>query len=124
MLHLRKLNEYFKMKNTRILRHELNTLLKTIATLRVRANSTTSGKLWSRLMHRLKALRKSLKGVCRQLKELLYSERGYFEIDGKIQSCLIMERRAKPYFTVDVKSLVDGHYYRVPMGTNKGYILD
>jgi len=103
------------------LRVRMNQLVARIAFNRKHADSTRSGATWSKTMHKLKALRAALKRVCEDLRQMIYCDKGYFDIYGKVQECLIVSR--SPFNTFDIRSTVDGKYYRVMIGDCKGYSL-
>lgn len=93
------------------LRREINRKLNTIRMNRKTANSTTNSKLWSRVMHRLKALRAELRALCVELKEFLYGEKAVFKIHGKNQECIMIAFNQSPD-SVDLRSTVTGEYFR------------
>jgi len=103
------------------LRIRMNQLLARIAFNRKYANTTTNSKLWSKTMHKLKALRVALKRITEDLRQMIYSDRGHFDLYGKMTECLVISKG--PFKTRDIRSTVDGKYYRVQDGTNKGYSL-
>ena len=109
------------MNNTQLARKHVNILRSLIGRYRKAASSTPSSRHWSHLMHRLKSFKKDLVQACIDLREHLYCDKAYFDLYGKMQECLIIGTNY--WGSVEVRSLVDGKYYKVAKGTNKGYSL-
>ena len=104
------------------LRKKVNTTRHNIDGLRKVSQRTSSSSLWSKVMHKLKSLRKQLATLANELYETVYCKKGYYSLYGVMTECILV--RENYFNSTDVRSLVDGRYYRVTNLDNKGYSLD